>query len=64
MQLQSVEQASAAIHALNGSFPRGAQQPLLVRYADSPGGALCSRGVCAAAASAQQAALCTTGAGL
>lgn len=37
VQLQSMEQAAAAIQALNGSFPRGATQPLLVRYADSPG---------------------------
>jgi hypothetical protein len=37
VQMQSVDQAAAAIQALNGSFPRGAAQPLLVRYADSPG---------------------------
>ncbi|KAL4430958.1 hypothetical protein ABPG75_006214 [Micractinium tetrahymenae] len=36
VQMQSMEQAAAAIQALNGSFPRGATQPLLVRYADSP----------------------------
>jgi RNA recognition motif-containing protein len=36
VQLQSMEQAAAAIQTLNGSFPRGATQPLLVRYADSP----------------------------
>lgn len=35
--MQSMEQAAAAIQSLNGSFPRGATQPLLVRYADSPG---------------------------
>lgn len=35
--MQSIDQAAAAIQALNGSFPRGAAQPLLVRYADSPG---------------------------
>ncbi len=37
VQMQSVEQAAVAIQTLNGSFPRGATQPLLVRYADSPG---------------------------
>jgi hypothetical protein len=35
--MQSLEQGAAAIQALNGSFPRGATQPLLVRFADSPG---------------------------
>lgn len=37
VQMQSVDQAAASIQTLNGSFPRGASQPLLVRYADSPG---------------------------
>ena len=37
VQMQSLEQSAAAIQALNGSFPRGATQPLLVRFADSPG---------------------------
>ena len=37
VQMQSLEQGAAAIQALNGSFPRGATQPLLVRFADSPG---------------------------
>lgn len=36
VQMQSVDQAAASIQTLNGSFPRGASQPLLVRYADSP----------------------------
>lgn len=36
MQMEAVEQSTAAIQGLNGCVLPGANQPLIVRYADSP----------------------------
>ena len=46
VQMQGIEQAAVAIQTLNGSFPRGATQPLLVRFADSPGAPVLSLREC------------------